>query len=128
LLPFLSNSLDVILYLTFFSANSSAGAFFQWKQLGWYTVVNSSQRKQLGWRFLSVQTARLVHCSKLISVQTARLVLSFSGNSLADTCNKLISGQTAQLLLPFLSNSLDFILYLTYLSANSMAATVIQFR
>jgi hypothetical protein len=51
------------------SANSSAGAFFQCKQLGWC--------------FLSVQTARLVHCSKLISVKTARLALSFSANSSA---------------------------------------------
>jgi hypothetical protein len=61
-------------------------------------------------------------------MQTAHLALSFSENSLADTRNKLISGQTAQLLLPFCLNSSAVILYLTLLSANSMAATVFQFK
>ncbi len=69
-----------------FSASSSADAYFQCKQLGWYTVVNLSQHKQFGWCFiLSVQTARLVHCSEVITAQTAPLVLTFSASSSADT-------------------------------------------
>jgi hypothetical protein len=88
LLSFSANSSAGTLKNTHCCAKSSAGdLFFQCKQLGWYTVVNTSQHKQLGWCFiLSVQTARLVHYSKLILAQTARLVLyPFSADSSAGT-------------------------------------------
>jgi hypothetical protein len=48
---------------------------FQYKQLGWNPVLNSSQRKQLGCCFLSVQIAWLKHISKLISAQKAGLMI-----------------------------------------------------
>jgi hypothetical protein len=78
--------------------NSSAGAYFQCKQLGWYTVVGLLYLRANSWDgcILSVLTALLVHCSKFISAQTAALALSFGTTSQLAHCSNFISMQTAQ--------------------------------